>query len=217
MIFSCIVSLKFVFKFDLKKINMKNIVFVLILISAFSTTAQQKKPVSKKPTAISSGSNYKLGYIYEDYILEKYKEVKVLDEQIKKKRAEFQEKYNQMAIDYQTSLLDYQSSMKNLDSMTTEKLNVKLKTVQESKAKTEEFQRNAEKEIQEITGAGVQQIRLNIDKATKEVSAEKKYQLVLLRNKADNSMTYNRTVLYAADGGRDNLSDAVLAKLNTAK
>jgi outer membrane protein len=204
---------------------MKNKLFILLILSvlSFVVNAQNKKttstnkPASKTTISTSSGVSYKLGYIYEDYILDKYVAVKALQAKIAAKQEAGQKKYNDMAIVYQTQYLDYQNSVKNLDSMTTEKLNAKLKAVQNSRKEAEDFQRNMEKEIQEMTGDGIQVIKLAMDKVIKEVAAEKKYSLVLTRNKNSKLLTPGHVVLYSADGGRDNLSDAVIAKLNATK
>jgi outer membrane protein len=203
---------------------MKNKLFILLILSllSYDIYAQNKKttgskPASKTTSSSTNGVSYKLGYIFEDYILDKYVAVKSLQAKIASKQEEGQKKYNEMAITYQTQFLDYQNAMKNLDSMTTEKLNAKLKVVQNSKQIAEEFQRNSEKEIQEMTGNGIQVIKLAMDKVIKEVAAEKKYSLVLTRNKNSNLLTPGHVVLYSADGGKDNLSDAVVAKLNAAK
>jgi outer membrane protein len=200
---------------------MKNKLFILLTLSilSFQINAQNKKSAPSKPAAktTSSGVSYKLGYIYEDYILDKYVAVKSLQAKITAKQDEVQKKYNDMAIAYQTQYLDYQSAMKNLDSMTTEKLNAKLKIVQNSKQVAEDYQRNMEKEIQEMTGNGIQEIKLAMDKVIKEVAAAKKYSLVLTRNKNSKLLTPGHVVLYSADAGKDNLSDAVVAKLNAGK
>jgi outer membrane protein len=202
---------------------MKNILFLILLVSVLGVSAQNKKTNPKTTTAKPSapatktGSSYKMGYIYEDVILDKYVAVKTLQAKIAQKQEEGQKKYNDMAIAYQTQYLEYQNAMKNLDSMTTEKLNAKLKAVQATKQVAEDFQRNAEKEIQEITGNGIQVIKLAMDKVIKEVAAEKKYSLVLTRNKNSKILTPGHVILYGADGGKDDLSDAVVMKLNAAK
>jgi esterase/lipase len=207
---------------------MKNKIFILLILSilSFQINAQNKKTsaaskTTAKPTASSntkpSGVTYKLGYIYEDYILDKYVAVKTLQAKIAAKQEEGQKKYNDLAIQYQTQYLEYQNGLKNIDSMTTEKLNAKLKAVQNTRQVTEDFQRNLEKEIQELTGNGIQVIKLAMDKVIKEVAAEKNYSLVFTRNKNSKLLTPGHVVLYSADGGKDNLSDAAVAKLNAAK
>ena len=203
---------------------MKRILLGILFITITSLSfGQTKKPAAKpaatksaaKPNATKGGSNFKLAYIYEDYIFENYTEVKKLDEEIKKKQATYQENFNKMAIEYQTVYLDYQNSMKTLDSLTTEKLNEKLKKVQEIKGASENYQREAEKDLQQFTGDGVQKIKKAIYEAAKAVSKEKGYGYVFNRNKSDGPMTPSRVVLYAGDKGTGNISDAVLAKLGS--
>jgi Skp family chaperone for outer membrane proteins len=132
---------------------MKRIILAaLVALSINFVNAQTKKPATKTPAKTTSakvGTGPKIGYIFEDYIFENYKEVKKLEEDIKKKQDTYQETYNKMAIEYQTLYLDYQNSMKNLDSLTTELLNEKLRKVQEVKSASENFQREAEKELQQ--------------------------------------------------------------------
>ncbi|MBK6979441.1 MAG: OmpH family outer membrane protein [Cytophagaceae bacterium] len=187
------------------------LLIVLVSITAFSQT---KKPAQSNQPKAKVANGFKWAYIYEDYIFEKYNLVKTLDAEVKKKQEAYQETFNKMALEYQTKNLEYQSSMKNLDSMTTEKLTAKLKSVQEIKEASENFQREAEKEIQMMIGDGIVKIKENIKKTAEIVANQKGYKFVILRNKNENLMT-GKTVLYAGDGGRDNISDAVLAALGS--
>lgn len=203
----------------LKKIWMKRIILTALLaLSINVVNAQTKKPAAKTPAKSATakpGVALKIGYIFEDYIFENYKEVKKLDEDIKKKQESYQETYSKIANEYQTLYSNYQASMKNLDSMTTEKLNEKLKKVQEVKSASENFQREAEKELQQFTGDGVVRIKTNIKIAAEAVAKEKGLKYVFTRNKSDGPMTSNRVVLYAGDKGLGNISDAVLIKLGS--
>ncbi|MCP9745522.1 OmpH family outer membrane protein [Lacihabitans sp. CS3-21] len=198
---------------------MKRIILAaLVALSINFVNAQTKKPVTKTPaksTTVKVGTGPKIGYIFEDYIFENYKEVKKLDEDIKKKQDTYQETYNKMAIEYQTLYLDYQNSMKNLDSMTTERLNEKLRKVQEVKSASENFQREAEKELQQFTGDGVVRIKTSIKTTAETIAKEKGFKYIFTRNKSDGPMTSNRVVLYAGDKGAGNISDAVLARMGS--
>ncbi len=194
------------------------IVLTFFLLASFITVSfaqiKPKAPVKAKPVSKST-NNFKIGYIFEDYIFENYEEVKKMDVVIKKKQTDFQEAYNVMAIDYQTKYLEYQESMKNLDSMTTEKLNAKLKNVQNIKARADDFQRQSEKEIQSLTGDGIANMKANINDALKLVAKEKNYPFVLNRNKTESLYRGDKMVLYYNDKGMHNLSDAVLTKLGS--
>lgn len=197
---------------------MKRIILAaLVALSINFVNAQTKKPATKTLTKATPAkvTGPKIGYIFEDYIFENYKEVKKLDEDIKKKQDAYQETYNKMAIEYQTLYLDYQNSMKNLDSMTTERLNEKLRKVQEVKSASENFQREAEKELQQFTGDGVVRIKKNIRTAAEVIAKEKGLKYIFTRNKTDGPMTSNRVVLYAGDKGLGNISDAVLARMGS--
>ncbi len=198
---------------------MKRIILTaLVALSINFVNAQTKKPATKTPakaTSVKVGTGPKIGYIFEDYIFENYKEVKKLDEDIKKKQDTYQETYNKMAIEYQTLYLEYQNSMKNLDSMTTERLNEKLRKVQEVKSASENFQREAEKELQQFTGDGVVRIKTSIRTTAEIVAKEKGFKYIFTRNKSDGPMTSNRVVLYAGDKGLGNISDAVLARMGS--
>ena len=197
---------------------MKRIFLAAFLaISINVVNAQTKKPITKTSAVVKAGVSTKIGYIFEDYIFENYKEVVKLDQDIKKKQDVFQESFNKMALEYQTLYLDYQNSMKNLDSMTTEVLNAKLKKVQEVKSASENFQREAEKDLQLFTGDGIVRIKANIKSAAEAVAKDKGIKYVFSRNKADGPMTSNRVVLYAGDKGLGNISDAVLLKLGSPK
>lgn len=198
---------------------MKRIILAaLVALSINFVNAQTKKPATKTPaktTSVKVGTGPKIGYIFEDYIFENYKEVKKLDEDIKKKQDTYQETYNKMAIEYQTLYLDYQNSMKNLDSLTTELLNEKLRKVQEVKSASENFQREAEKELQQFTGDGVVRIKADIKTTAETIAKEKGFKYIFTRNKTDGPMTSNRVVLYAGDKGAGNISDAVLARMGS--
>ena len=197
---------------------MKRIFLSALLVFTFlSAISQTKKPAAKKPVAKASAktTGQKFAYIFEDYIYENYKAVKQLDEDIKKKQEAYQESFNKLAIEYQTLYLDYQTSIKNIDSLTTEKLNEKLKKVQESKSASESFQREAEKEMQQFTGDSIMKIRQEVKTASEQVAKEKGLHFVFTRNKSDGPMTNGRVILYAGDKGTGNISDAVLAKLGS--
>ncbi|MCP9769343.1 OmpH family outer membrane protein [Lacihabitans sp. LS3-19] len=197
---------------------MKRILLSTLLALTFlSAISQTKKPATKKPSAkvSSSTSAQKFAYIYEDYVYENYKAVKKLDEDLKQKQEAYQESFNKMAIEYQTLYIDYQTSIKNIDSLTTEKLNEKLRKVQETKTASENFQREAEKELQQYTGDAIMKIRQEVKTAAEQVAKEKGLHFVFSRNKSDGPMTSGRVILYAGDNGTGNISDIVLAKLGS--
>ena len=192
----------------------KIILSFLIALISFSSFSQTKKPATTTQAKAKSTNGFKWAYIYEDYVFDNYNKVKTLDSEVKKKQEIYQEAFNKMALEYQTKNLDYQNSMKNLDSMTTEKLNAKLKNVQEIKSATEAFQRETEKEIQQMIGDGILKIKEDIKKTAEKVANQKGYKFVILRNKNESLMS-GKMILYAGDGGRDNISDAVLAALGS--
>jgi outer membrane protein len=201
--------------------TMKNFFFIILFFGwTLNGVAQNKKPASKstaaKPAAVSQNtSSFKIGYVYEDYILENYKELEKLEAQIEEKQKALQEDYNKIAIEYQTAFIDYQNSMKNLDSVTTEMLTAKLKNVQDLKAKGEDFQRESEKTLQSLTGDGINQVKADLQKAISEVAKEKKYPYVLRRNKTESLLRGDKMVLYYNDKNAHDLSDAVIVKLGS--
>jgi outer membrane protein len=193
---------------------MNKFLIVFLILLGFNASAQTKKPVSKPKPVQTPKTTFKMAYIYEDYILDNYKEVKRLDEEIKKTQDVFQDTFNKLAIEYQTKLLDYQNSLKNIDSLTTESLNKKLTEVQEAQAASESFQREAEKQIQQMLGDGIQKVKGEIKTAAEKVAKARGYGYVLLRNKNESLMS-RKMVLYAGDGGKDNISDGVLLALGS--
>jgi len=202
----------------IKKRLMKRIILSTLLVLIFiSAMGQSPKPAAKKPVAKASTrtSGQKFAYVYEDYIYENYKAVKQLDEDLKKKQGAYQESFDKMAKEYQILYLDYQTSIKNLDSLTTEKLNEKLKKVQEIKVASDNFQREAEKELQQYNGDAIMNIRQKVKTSAEQVAKEKGLHFVFSRNKSDGPMTPGRVILYAGDKGTGNISDAVLAKLGS--
>jgi outer membrane protein len=196
---------------------MKKIFALAILLVVSNSVFSQTKKSAKTAPASTTTTGFKIGYIFEDYIFEKANMVKELDSLIKGKQEFFQDNYNKLALEYQTKYLDYQNSLKNLDTLTTETLNARLKKVQEIKSASENYQRQAEKEFQALTGEGVMKIKEEILEAAKIVAKEKGYGFVLSRNKSDGPMSPNRVILYAGDAGKGDLSDLVIAKMNAKK
>ena len=202
----------------IKKRLMKRIILSTLLVLIFiPAISQTQKTAAKKSvaTASTSTASQKFSYIYEDYIYENYKAVKQLEEDLIKKQNAYQESFDKMAKEYQILYLDYQNSIKNLDSLTTEKLNEKLKKVQEIKIASDNFQREAEKELQQYKGDAIINIRQQVKASAEQVAKEKGIHFVFSRNKSDGPMTPGRVILYAGDKGTGNISDAVLARLGS--
>ncbi len=189
----------------------KGILLVLCLLMVLGSFAQSSKA---KPKA-KAESGFKIGYIFEDYIFENYHELKRLDTLVQMRKKLAQDNYNNLAISYQTKYLAYQKSLTNLDSVTTETLNVKLKEVQSLKSEAEEFQKNAERDLQLFINESVQKVKVDIAEAAKVVAKAKNYPWVLYRNANESLMQGNKMVLYYNDKGAHNLSDAVLVSLGS--
>lgn len=158
---------------------------------------------------------FKIGYIFEDYVLDNYHELKKLDSLLQGRQKEMQAKYNDMAIEYQTKYLEYQKDLTNLDSVTTESLNLKLKAVQKIKTDAEDFQRDAEKDLQAYMSMSIMKVKEDVKAQTKIVADKKGYPFVINRNQNESLMQGNKMVLYYNDKGQHNLSDAVLEALGS--
>lgn len=190
---------------------MKKSVFIaiIVLISqvGFSQTA--------KPAPKTVNQGLKLAYVYEDYILQNVKEMKNLQAEIASKKVGFETKLEQKAKKYQEEYEGYQAMMKDITGLTTDSLNAKLKLVQNLKKDAEEFQTKSEAELQKMIQERFLAVREKVNATIKTVAAEKGYKIVFRRNADASSNESNTVMLYSADNGKDDLTDAVLIKMGT--
>lgn len=190
---------------------MKKIFFVaIILIISQLGFSQTTKPA---PKAVNKG--LKLAYVYEDYILQNVKEMKNLQAEIASKKVSFETKLAQKAKKYQEEYEAYQAMMKDITNLTTDSLNAKLKLVQNLKKEVEDFQANSETELQKMIQEKFLAIREKVNATIKVVAAEKGYKIVFRRNADAGNNESNTVMLYSADNGKDDLTDAVLVKMGT--
>lgn len=186
---------------------MKKTVFITIalLISQLGFS-QAPKPVAP---------SLKLAYVYEDYILQNINEIKSLQIEVTSKKVILETKLEQKAKDYQEEYADYQAMMKNIVGLTTDSLNAKLKKVQNIKKDAEEFQAKSEADLQTFIQDQFTAIREKVNATIKTVAAEKGYKIVFRRNADAGNRESNTIMLYSADNGKDDLTDAVLVKMGT--
>ncbi|MDZ7935621.1 MAG: OmpH family outer membrane protein [Emticicia sp.] len=190
---------------------MKKIFFVaIILIISQLGFSQTTKPA---PKAVNKG--LKFAYVYEDYILQNVKEMKNLQAEIASKKVSFETKLAQKAKKYQEEYEAYQAMMKDITNLTTDSLNAKLKLVQNLKKEVEDFQANSETELQKMIQEKFLAIREKVNATIKVVAAEKGYKIVFRRNADAGNNESNTVMLYSADNGKDDLTDAVLVKMGT--
>ncbi|GGD81570.1 hypothetical protein GCM10011514_52080 [Emticicia aquatilis] len=186
---------------------MKKSVFIaiILLISqlGFSQTA---KPATQ---------GLKLAYVYEDYILQNLNEIKNLQAEIASKKVSLETKLEQKAKKYQEEYVEYQAMMKDITGLTTDSLNAKLKRVQNIKKDADDFQANSEAELQKMIQDKFLAIREKVNATIKTVAAEKGYKIVFRRNADASNNESNTVMLYSADNGKDDLTDAVLIKMGT--
>ena len=157
----------------------------------------------------------KLAYVYEDYILQNINEIKSLQIEVTSKKVILETKLEQKAKDYQEEYADYQAMMKNIVGLTTDSLNAKLKKVQNIKKDAEEFQAKSEADLQTFIQDQFTAIREKVNATIKTVAAEKGYKIVFRRNADAGNRESNTIMLYSADNGKDDLTDAVLVKMGT--
>ena len=157
----------------------------------------------------------KLAYVYEDYILQNVNEVKNLQAEIASKKVTFETKLEQKAKNYQEEYAIYQAMMKDITGLTTDSLNAKLKRVQNIKKDADEFQANSEAELQKLIQERFTAIRAKVNATIKTIAAEKGYKIVFRRNADAANNESNTVMLYSADNGKDDLTDAVLVKMGT--
>lgn len=168
---------------------------------------------SQAPKSATQG--LKLAYVYEDYILQNVKEMKNLQAEIASKKVGFETKLEQKAKKYQEEYAEYQAMMKDITGLTTDSLNAKLKRVQSIKKDADEFQSNSEAELQKMIQEKFLAIREKVNATIKAVAAEKGYKIVFRRNAEAGNNESNTVMLYSADNGKDDLTDAVLIKMGT--
>lgn len=186
---------------------MKKSVFIaiILLISQLGFSQTQK----------TTFPSLKIGYVYEDYILQNLNDVKNLQAEIASKKVTFETKLEQKAKNYQEEYAIYQAMMKDITGLTTDSLNAKLKKVQNLKKDAEEFQTTSEAELQKMIQAKFVAIRAKVNATIKTVAAEKSYKIVFRRNADSGNNESNTILLYSADNGKDDLSDAVLVKMGS--
>ncbi|WP_337043360.1 OmpH family outer membrane protein [Emticicia sp. 17c] len=164
---------------------------------------------------LSFSQTQKIGYVYDDYIMVNYHQVKALQTEVSNKRDELTKQLEEKNNAYQERYAQYQASLKSIENLTTESLNASLQEVKDLKKVMDDFQASAEAELQTLITTKYQVIRENVDAATKKVAAEKGYKIVFRRNVDASNRESTPVLLYANDNGRDNLSDAVLIKLGS--
>ena len=186
---------------------MKKLVFIAItlIISQLGFSQSSK-------TATSS---IKFAYVYEDYILQNCIDVKNLQAELVTKKQGLDTQFAQKKKEYQERYNEYQAVMKDITNITTESLNQKLKTVQESKKVADDFQANAEVELQKLIQEKFTAIREKTNATIKTVAAEKGYKIVFRRNIDANNNESSTVMIYSADNGKDDLTDAVLVKMGS--
>lgn len=186
---------------------MKKTVFIAIaLLISHLGFSQASKPATQ---------GLKLAYVYEDYILQNLNEIKNLQAEVASKKVTLETKLEEKAKNYQEEYADYQAMMKNIVGLTTDSLNAKLKKVQNIKKDAEEFQAKAEADLQTFIQEKFTAIREKVNATIKAVAKEKGYKIVFRRNADAGNRESNTVMLYSADNGKDDLTDAVLVKMGT--
>jgi outer membrane protein len=185
--------------------------FFIAIILLISQLGFSQAPKTAKPTT----QGLKLAYVYEDYILQNLKEMTSLQAEIASKKVGFETKLEQKAKKYQEEFAEYQAMMKDITGLTTDSLNAKLKRVQNIKKDADDFQTNSEAELQKMIQEKFLAIREKVNATIKTVATEKGYKIVFRRNANAGNNESNTVMLYSADNGKDDLTDAVLVKMGT--
>jgi Skp family chaperone for outer membrane proteins len=186
---------------------MKKLIFIAIIL-LISQLGFSQAPKAATPSL-------KLAYVYEDYILQNLNDIKNLQAEVASKKVGIETKLEQKAKNYQEEYALYQAMLKDITGLTTDSLNTKLKIVQNLKKDAEDFQTNAEAELQQMIQDKFTAIRAKVNATIKTVAAEKGYKYVFRRN-ADAANNESETVMiYSADEGKDDLSDAVFIKMGS--
>ena len=189
---------------------MKKSSFIAIILLISQLGFSQASKIAKTTT-----QGLKLAYVYEDYILQNVKEMTNLQAEIASKKVGFETKLEQKAKKYREEFAEYQAMMKDITGLTTDSLNTKLKRVQNIKKDVDEFQTNSEAELQKMIQEKFLAIRERINATIKTVATEKGYNIVFRRNADAGNNESNTVMIYSADNGKDDLTDAVLIKMGT--
>jgi outer membrane protein len=189
---------------------MKKSSFIAIILLISQLGFSQASKIAKTTT-----QGLKLAYVYEDYILQNVKEMTNLQAEIASKKVSFETKLEQKAKEYQEEYAVYQAMMKDITNLTTDSLNAKLKRVQNIKKDADEFQTNSEAELQKMIQEKFLAIREKVNATIKTVAAEKGYKIVFRRNADTGNNESNTVMIYSADNGKDDLTDAVLIRMGT--
>jgi outer membrane protein len=180
-------------------------IVILLIISQLGFSQTQKTAVT----------GLKFAYVFEDYILQNLNDIKNLQAEMASKKINFETKLEQKAKVYQEEYAIYQAMMKDITGLTTDSLNAKLKKVQNIKKDADDFQANSEAELQKMIQEKFFAIREKVSATIKTVATEKGYKIVFRRNADAGNNESNTVMLYSADNGKDDLSDAVLIKMGT--
>ena len=180
-------------------------IVILLIISQLCFSQTQKTAVT----------GLKFAYVFEDYILQNLNDIKNLQAETASKKINFETKLEQKAKVYQEEYAIYQAMMKDITGLTTDSLNAKLKKVQNIKKDADDFQASSEAELQKMIQEKFFAIREKVNATIKTVATEKGYKIVFRRNADAGNNESNTVMLYSADNGKDDLSDAVLIKMGT--
>jgi len=180
-------------------------IVILLIISQLGFSQTQKTAVT----------GLKFAYVFEDYILQNLNDIKNLQAEMASKKINFETKLEQKAKVYQEEYAIYQAMMKDITGLTTDSLNAKLKKVQNIKKDADDFQANSEAELQKMIQEKFFAIREKVNATIKTVATEKGYKIVFRRNADAGNNESNTVMLYSADNGKDDLTDAVLVKMGT--
>lgn len=186
---------------------MKKLIFLAIIL-LISQLGFSQAPKAAAPSL-------KLAYVYEDYILQNLNDIKNLQAEVASKKVNLETKLEQKAKNYQEQYAEYQAMMKDITGLTTDSLNAKLKRVQNIKKDADDFQTKSETDLQTFIQEKFSAIREKVNVTIKTVAAEKGYKFVYRRNADAANNESNTVMLYSADNGKDDLSDAVLIKMGT--
>ncbi|WP_435352904.1 OmpH family outer membrane protein [Emticicia sp. SJ17W-69] len=186
---------------------MKKLIFIAIIL-LISQLGFSQAPKAATPSL-------KLAYVYEDYILQNLNDIKNLQAEVASKKVNLETKLEQKAKNYQEQYAEYQAMMKDITGLTTDSLNAKLKRVQNIKKDADDFQTKSEADLQTFIQEKFTAIREKVNASINSVAAEKGYKFVFRRNADAANNESNTVMLYSADNGKDDLSDAVLIKMGT--
>ena len=174
-----------------KIINMQKLIALLIVLMPLGALAQ---------------TDPKTGYTNIEFIISKLSETKKISESLETRRKEYEKIYQDKVKDLQDKLGAYQKNAATMPEIIKKDKEKELENLQ---ASLQEFQQNADTDIQNQQNNLLQPLYIKIYKAIQEVAEENKYQFIF---NTGNGNQVRHLLVAPTDG---DVSEMVIKKLES--